>query len=329
MHGTGLFNALTTLLLGGSIVTLTGRRFDVDEVLDTVVEARAKSVTIVGDAFARPLLAALDAHPDRWDLTGLRVIISSGVMWSQEVKDGLLRHAPHLILVDSLGSSEALGVASSTTMAAPAGSAASSAGTAAFRLGPGARVIRPDGTDVEPGTGEQGMVALSGYLPLGYHGDDAKSAATFRVIAGRRHTIPGDLATVDADGTVRLLGRGNQCINTGGEKVFPEEVEEVLKQHRAVADAAVVGVPDDRFGEVIVALVEPAATNAHLAEAELIGFVKERLAGYKAPRRVVEVRSLERAPNGKLDYRALRQRAIAGHSVRPGAAESPTVVAHE
>ena len=144
--------------------------------------------------------------------------------------------------------------------------------------------------------------------PIGYYKDPEKSAATFQVIDGVRYSIPGDFATVDADGTVRLLGRGSQCINTGGEKVYPEEVEEVLKLHPTVADAAVVGVPDERFGEAITALVEPHAGDV-IDEAALIAHVKEHLAGYKAPKRIITVDSVGRAANGKLDYRALKERA--------------------
>ena len=308
MHGTGLFNAMATLNIGGSIVTIPGRRFDPAELLDTVETERVKSMTIVGDAFAKPILRALDAEPGRWDISSLRVVISSGVMWSKETKDGLLRHNDRLILVDAMGSSEAIGMASSTTTSDAA------AESATFRLSPNARVVTDDGRDVTLGTGERGMVAMRGATPLGYYKDPERSAATFRMIDGVRYTIPGDFATVDADGTVRLLGRGSQCINTGGEKVYPEEVEEALKLHPAVADAAVVGVPDDRFGEAITALVEPAAGKA-IDEVALVAHVKERLAGYKAPKRVIEVASLNRAANGKLDYKALK--AVALDAVAP------------
>ncbi len=237
MHGTGLFNAFSTLCIGGSIVTLAGRHFDPVEVLDTVERERVKSMTIVGDAFARPILRALDAAPERWDVSSLRVIVSSGVMWSKETKDGLLRHNDRLILVDTLGSSEAIGMATSATTADAV------AASATFRMAPATRVLTEAGDDVVPGSNQLGLVAMSGPMPLGYYKDPDKSAATFRIIDGVRYTIPGDWATVDDDGTVRLLGRGSQCINSGGEKVYPEEVEEVLKSHPTVADAAVVGVP--------------------------------------------------------------------------------------
>ncbi len=303
MHGTGLFNAVSNLIVGGSVITMAGRKFDPVELLDTVERERINSMAIVGDAFAKPILRALDAEPERWDISSLRVIVSSGVMWSAETKQGLLRHNDRLIMVDSLGSSEAIGMATSTTRAE------GTAETASFQLGPDGRVVTDDGRDVVPGSGEVGMVATRGHTPIGYYKDPVKSAATFRIIDGVRYSIPGDYATVDADGTVRLLGRGSQCINTGGEKVYPEEVEEMLKRHPTVADAAVVGVPDERFGEAITALVEPHA-GAVIDEAALIAHVKEHLAGYKAPKRIITVETIGRAANGKLDYTALKATAL-------------------
>jgi 3-oxocholest-4-en-26-oate---CoA ligase len=316
MHGTGLFNALSNLMVGGSVVTMTGRHFDPVELLDTVEAERVNSMSIVGDAFAKPILRALDAEPDRWDISSLRVIVSSGVIWSAATKAGLLRHNGRLIMVDSLGSSEAIGMASSTV------SSDEAAQTAAFRIGPNTRVVTEDGRDVVWGSGEMGRVAMRGFTPIGYYKDPEKSATTFQVIDGVRYSVPGDFALVDADGTVRLLGRGSQCINTGGEKVYPEEVEEVLKLHPTVADAAVVGVPDERFGEAITALVEPHAGLA-VDEAALIAHVKEHLAGYKAPKRIVTIGTVGRAANGKLNYAALKQRAIDDappNPVSPGAA---------
>ncbi|MEX2627396.1 MAG: AMP-binding protein [Ilumatobacteraceae bacterium] len=298
MHGTGLFNALSNLIVGGSVITMEGRRFDPVELLDTIGIQQVNSMSIVGDAFAKPILRALDAEPDRWDISTLRVIVSSGVMWSSETKTGLLRHNPRLIMVDALGSSEAIGMATNTTTAETAGE------TATFALGPNTRVVTDDGRDVVPGSGELGRVALRGYTPIGYYKDDEKSAATFQVIDGIRYSIPGDWAEVAADGTVKLLGRGSQCINTGGEKVYPEEVEEALKLHPTVADAAVVGVPDERFGQAVTALVE-AHPGSTVDEADLIAHVREKLAAYKAPKRVVTVASIGRAANGKLDYKEL------------------------
>jgi acyl-CoA synthetase (AMP-forming)/AMP-acid ligase II len=302
MHGTGLFNAISTLMIGGSVTTMEGRHFDPVELLDTIEQHQINSMAIVGDAFAKPILRALDAEPDRWDISSLRVIVSSGVIWSKETKDGLLRHNPRLIMVDALGSSEALGMATNTTTAESGG------GTAKFELGPNTRVVTEDGRDVVPGSGEIGRVAMRGYTPIGYYKDPDKSAATFQLIDGERYSIPGDWAEVLADGTVQLLGRGSQCINTGGEKVYPEEVEECLKLHPTVHDAAVVGLPDERFGQAINALVEPEPGQS-IDPAELIDHVKAHLARYKAPKHVYAVDSIGRAVNGKLDYRALTQLA--------------------
>lgn len=303
MHGTGAFNAMWNLVLAGSVTTMMGRSFDANELLDTVQQHRVNSISIVGDAFAKPILRALNEHPNKWDITSLRVIISSGVMWSSETKAGLLEHNQRLIMIDSLGSSEAVGMASSTT------TADGKADTAKFKLSPNTKVITEDGREVVPGSGERGRVALRGRTSIGYYKDAAKTAGTFIEIGGIRYTIPGDWAEVDVDGTVRLLGRGSQCINTGGEKVYPEEVEEALKLHPTVADAAVVGVPDERFGEAITALVE--ARDGHtIDEVALINHVRQTLAAYKSPKRILEIATIGRAPNGKLDYKRLKSEAL-------------------
>jgi len=299
MHGTGAFNAFTALTVGGSVVTLTGRSFDPVELLDAVEQKQVNNTAIVGDAFARPILAALDAEPERWDISSLKVIVSSGVMWSQATKEGLLRHNPRMLLVDTLGSSEAIGMASSVSTG---GEQSSAAKTATFTLGPSTKVIADDGTEVQPGDDRIGKIAIKGRTPIGYHKDPAKSAETFVRIGEATYSMPGDYARVEADGTLVLLGRGSVCINTGGEKVFPEEVEEALKTHPGVHDAVVVGLPDERFGQAITAVVEP-APGAAPSEGELIAAVKAHHAAYKAPKHVVFVDSLARAANGKVDYK--------------------------
>jgi acyl-CoA synthetase (AMP-forming)/AMP-acid ligase II len=304
MHGTGAFNAMWNLVLAGSVVTNVGRHFDPVELLDNIERHRVNSISIVGDAFAKPVLRALDTEPDRWDISSLRVIVSSGVIWAAETKAGLLRHNQRLIMIDSLGSSEAIGMASNTTTAdSPA--ATEGAPTSKFRLGPNTKVLTEDGREVLAGSGEQGRVALRGRTPVGYYKDEAKSATTFITFEGVRWSIPGDWAEVEADGTLRLYGRGSQCINTGGEKVYPEEVEEALKTHPSVADAAVVGVPDERFGEAITALVEP-TPGATVDEAALIAHVRTVLAAYKSPKRILSIDTIGRAANGKLDYKRLK-----------------------
>ena len=318
MHGTGAFNAMWNLALAGSIVTMVGRHFDPEELLDTIQQHRVNSMSIVGDAFAKPILRALDANPDRWDFSSMRVIISSGVMWSAQTKAGLLRHNPRLIMIDSLGSSEAIGMANNTTTADTSTSDTSTSDTSTgdvagetrkqtgtFVLSAHTKVLNDDGREVVPGSGERGRVALRGRTPVGYYKDAEKSAATFVTFEGVRWSIPGDFAEVEADGTVKLLGRGSQCINTGGEKVYPEEVEEALKLHPSVADAAVVGLPDERFGEAITALVEP-ADGATIDAAALIQHVRATLAAYKSPKRIIVVDTIGRAANGKLDYKRLK-----------------------
>jgi fatty-acyl-CoA synthase len=220
------------------------------------------------------------------------------------VKAGLLRHIPHVILFDSLGSSEAVGLAASVS------AAGASASTAKFSLGAGVRVLTPDDRDVEPGSGEVGVIALPGFMPVGYYKDPEKTARTFRVVDGQRYSIPGDCATVDADGSIQLLGRGSVVINTGGEKVYPEEVEEVIKQLPEVADAVCVGVPNERFGEAICAVVE---TNpgADLTDEQVREAVRNKLAGYKVPRTVRFVDTIGRSPAGKVDYKRLREESAA------------------
>lgn len=302
MHGTAAFSAFGILDSGGAVVLPVDPRFDPASLLDLIEERRVTDVSIVGDAFARPLLDALDAEPERWDVSSLRVMLSSGVMWSSPVKEGLLRHAPDLLCVDTLGSSEAVGLARSIS------SKRGTARTAGFKLGPDAQVIRDDGTPVEPGSGEVGLVAIAGRAPIGYFNDPVKSASTFREMGGRRWTTPGDHATVDADGIVTLLGRGSGCINTGGEKVFPEEVEEALKIHPAVHDAVVTGAPHERFGQQVVAFVELEAGTDDSPDT-LIEHVRGRLASYKVPRRLEVIASIDRAVNGKVDQARWRAEA--------------------
>ncbi len=302
MHGTAAFSAFGMLGAGGAVVLCEGTKFDVIELLDTVAQQRVTDLSIVGDAFARPMLEALDAEPDRWDVSTVRVILSSGVMWSAPIKEGLIVHMPEVLCVDTLGSSEAVGLARSIS------SSKRTASTAGFKLGPDAQVIRDDGTAVEPGSGEIGLVAIGGRGPIGYHGDPEKTARTFRQIGGQRWITPGDNATVDLDGTIHLLGRGSSCINTGGEKVFPEEVEEALKLDPRVFDAVVVGVPHERFGEMVVAIIEPSG-GGDTSEADLLGSLHDRLAGYKVPRHLFVVPTLGRGPNGKIDQRRWRTEA--------------------
>lgn len=302
MHGTGWFTAQIYLTQAGSVVTLVDRKLNIEELLDTVVKRQIGALTIVGDAFAKPILRMLDERPGDWDLSSLALITSSGVMWSEPVKQGLLNHHPNMFLIDAFSSSEAIGLGQSIS------AAGAEAKTAKFALGAASRVITEDGREVTPGSGERGRVAVRGHTPLGYYKDPEKTAATFITVDGVRYSMPGDWATVEADGSITLLGRGSVCINTGGEKVFPEEVEEVLKLHEAINDAVVVGVPSERFGQTIIAVVEPVAgldldgdglPDLHA----VVAHCHSHLAGYKAPTSVLYVKTIGRAANGKVDYK--------------------------
>tara|TARA_B100000809_G_scaffold65260_1_gene61921 strand:- start:997 stop:2628 length:1632 start_codon:yes stop_codon:yes gene_type:complete len=299
MHGTSGIPGLATLSHGGMLSTLSSRAFDADELWRIVELDRITMVTMVGDAFGRPMLESLDrasAEGRMPDLSSLRLLLSSGVMFSAATKEAMLDHHGCTI-VDSLGSSEGTGMASQVMSRRRRDTA-----TARFRLGEHTRVLTDEGIDVQPGSGERGQIALGWPLPLGYFKDPAKTEEAFPMVAGRRWSIPGDWATVEADGTITLLGRGSACINTGGEKVFPEEVEEALKELDAVVDCNVVGLDDDRWGQAVTAVVELTAPGAADAD-ELRAGVRERLAGYKVPKRIVLVDRVERSPNGKTDYR--------------------------
>lgn len=303
MHGTALWYVLPVLSRGGCVVTLPSRSLDVPALLDAVVDHGVKGICIVGEAFARAILDTLGAaSPGRWDLTGLRVLFTSGAMMRTETKQALLAYAPKVQLIDGLGSSESgsLGRSRSTVDGVVGG------GT--FRVGAGTRVVNDVGRDVAPGSAEVGRIAIHGWIPIGYYGDEAKTAETFLTIDGRIHVVAGDQAEVLADGTIKLLGRDSLCINTGGEKVFPEEVEEAIKSHPNVRDVVVVGLPDDRFGESVNAVIQ-LTVGAMLDTDAITATVRGQLAAYKAPRRMVVVDTIGRAANGKVDYHALRSQA--------------------
>ena len=308
MHGTGQFSNLICFNAGGTAAFLPSRKFNAMELWDETDRLQATNIVIVGLAFSTPMLEALEANPGRWDLSSVRSMSSSGSMWSQENKQGLLSFAKNAMIFDSFGSSEAVGLGVSAS--APGAEAK----TAAFTPGPNCVIFTEDGRRVQPGSGERGLVAVTGLLPRGYYKDAEKTERTFKIIEGVRWSVPGDWAEVNADGSLKLLGRGSVCINTGGEKVFPEEVEEALKTHLHVRDAVVVGLPDPRFGERICAVVETDGA-AQPSLAELSEHVRLTLAGYKAPRELVLVDSIGRAPNGKVDYKGVKDRAMAALGV--------------
>ena len=309
MHGTGMWlGCMVPHALGGTVVATAKLGLDADLIWQLVQEHQVSDLVIVGDAFAKPLLGALNdavSQGRAFRPAGLQQIISSGVMWSAEVKQGLLEHLD-CALVDIMGSSEGgMGMSVTTRdMATP---------TARFVLNEGVKVFNDADQEVQPGSEEIGKIATSGMVPLGYYKDAAKSEATFREIDGVRYSFPGDFASIAADGTITLLGRGSACINTAGEKVFPEEVEEGLKRHPQVYDTLVVGLPDERFGQRVVAVVS-AIAGAALTADQVVTFAREQMAGYKVPKAVLLVDKVQRAPNGKADYKWARQIAEEGLS---------------
>ncbi len=302
VHATALGMATATLNGGGTVVLREDPALDAVALWQLVARERVQVLSIVGDTFARPLLDALDhdAAVRELDLSSLSAIVSSGMAFSAENKQALLRHLPQLRIVDTLGASEALITRSEVT-------ANGAAAPSTFAANANVRVLTDDDRDVAPGSGEEGVLAVAGRLPLGYLNDPVATAAMLREVDGVRYATPGDRARVLADGRIELLGRGSACINTGGEKVYPEEVERVLRGHALVRDAAVVGVPDDRWGEMVTALVEVAdGTPSATWEADVRAFARTQLAGYKVPKRCFAVDHIDRTVAGKPDYRRLR-----------------------
>ena len=317
MHGTGFFFSVGNLLRGGCVVTLTARSLDPSELWGAVQRHGVQELAIVGDAFAVPLLAELDraaAAGRPYDLSGLRRVVSSGVRWSADVKRRLLA-AGRMTLQDTIASTE--GGPYGVSLVGPDPDTVSTR----FVLPENARVLTPDGRDVVPGSGEVGELASCGPLPLGYLGAPELTASVFRVVDGVRYAVPGDAATVEADGSLTLLGRGSGGINTGGEKVFAEEVEAVLLAHPLVRDAVVVGLPDDRWGSRVAALVvaDPPGPDTARALDEHVGRL---LAGYKRPRLVAFVEQVDRTISGKVDRRWAERAAadLAGATSRPASA---------
>lgn len=301
MHGAGQFSATIHLLKGGTLALLPAEKFDADLALDEIARLGARGVFIVGDAFALPLADRLDARAkEKGDggevLASLRSITSSGAVFSPAVKQRLIAHHPALMIVDALGSSESSGTGIVIT------TAAGSSGGGKFQPLPGreTKLFDENLTEILPGSDGVGIVARTGPLPLGYLGEDEKNRQTFPVIGGQRWLMTGDRARWTADGTLEFIGRDNMCINTGGEKVFPEEVEAVLQGHPAVQDVRVVSLPDARFGRKVVAVVQPAG---EADEAALDAHARSGLAGYKIPRLYVFTTRSLRLNNGKPDYK--------------------------
>ncbi|WP_149262525.1 acyl-CoA synthetase [Actinomadura sp. K4S16] len=290
MHGAAAYTLLMALFTGSTTILM--RRFDPVEALGLIDREKPVIVAVVGDAIARPLADAIRAHGSRHDLSSFKVLGSGGAILSRSVQEEFAELVPGLHIANGFGASES-GVDGSISVGED--------GLMRLAAGPRVTVIDTDMKPIPPGSDEVGYVARSGHVPLGYHNDPVKTARTFPVIDGRRWSILGDMARVEADGTVVVLGRGSGCINSGGEKVFPEEVEQALKSHPAVMDALVAGVPDDRFGERVAAVVELRPGTSATAD-DLRAHCRAHLAGYKLPA-LVAFTPVVRSPSGKADYR--------------------------
>jgi len=309
MHGVALFLAMSSFVLGGKVVLLKSRRFDPAELVELTAKYRVNQISLVGDAFAKPVNRYLEGLESSGaaipDLTSVVRITSSGATLSGDQKLVLRRFMPNATMIDMLGASEGgpFGIDMTTPDKAPLD-------TAVFIAPPNVVTFDDQTWEIIPrGSGRVGVLGASGPIPQGYFRDPEKSASTFRSVDGVRYTVPGDYAIIDADGTMHLLGRGSVCINTGGEKVYPEEVEVVARAVTGIADCTVVGVPDDRFGNAVVAVVSRTPGSTVTAE-ELSSEMRKSLAAYKCPKHVVFVDSVYRSPSGKADYKITRETAM-------------------
>jgi len=295
MHSSAHWLAFTMLFGGGKVVTLPGGHFDPAATWRLVGTEAVNILVVVGDAMARPLLDELDVHQARYDISSLVAVGSGGAVLSPATKRRLAEMLPGRMVVDAFGSSETGHLGGHARDDDPYG-------TPRLHVDECTDVLDDALRPVARGSGVVGRLARRGHIPLGYLGDADKTATTFVESAGTRWALPGDMALVDADGAIAILGRGSLCINTGGEKVFPDEVEAAVKSSADVEDVVVVGVPDERFGERVVAVVQPRAGCQVDGEA-LRTLCRETMAGYKVPRQVVVAESITRSPSGKADYR--------------------------
>jgi acyl-CoA synthetase (AMP-forming)/AMP-acid ligase II len=293
MHGAAQLATWIGFLQGSKVVLV--RKFDPADVIATAQREKANTMSIVGDAMARPLAEALEGEFADADLSSLFALSSAGAILSQTVREKLQARLPNTMLLDNFGASE--------TGFQGTGVAGSSPDKGLkFTVNARSAVLDDDLKPVEPGSGVIGRMAQRGHVPVGYYKDEKKTAESFVTIDGERWVLLGDMATIEADGSIAILGRGSVCINTGGEKVYPEEVEAVLKAHPAVYDAIVTGVPDERYGQRVAALVQLRDDQPAPTEHDLIEHARKHVAGYKAPRLVMVVPEIRRSPSGKADY---------------------------
>jgi acyl-CoA synthetase (AMP-forming)/AMP-acid ligase II len=302
MHGAAQWSVMTALTTGQSVVfPSVVERLDADEVIRTIERERVLAVTVVGDAIARPLVAAIEKGAA--DVSSLAVVANGGALLTPYVKQQLIEVLPNAIIIDGVGSSE-------TGAQMHHMSTSGSVSTGTFNAGPDTFVAAEDLSSILPlGHDGLGWLAQRGYVPLGYKGDATKTAATFPIIDGVRYAIPGDRARHRDDGHIELLGRDSVTINSGGEKIFAEEVETAVASHPAVADVVVAGRPSDRWGQEVVAVIA-LAEGAHADAEELIAHAAQSLARYKLPKAIVFRTVVERSPSGKADYRWAREQAL-------------------
>ena len=294
MHAAAQWTALNTILGGTKLVLI--ERYNAEQVLQLAVDENLVAISLVGDAMAVPLIEVMDQHPGKYQPAMLMAIASGGALFSPSTKERLLAHLPNTLIMDGLGSSETGLMGNKMSSGADA-----SDREPRFEVNDSMIVIDDEKRPIEPGSGKVGMLAKKGHVPLGYYKAPEKSAETFVTIDGQRWAIPGDMATVNADGTIILHGRGSTSINTGGEKVFPEEVESALKAHPDIVDAVVVGVADERWGQKITALLRK-KTNSDVDTEQLQAFCKDYIAGYKIPKAYLFLDEIKRSPAGKADY---------------------------
>ena len=300
MHGAGLFTLLTFVNLGGHLLMF--RDFDAETIVKTVAERQGQLLVFVGDGMAVPITDAIVANKDKLDFSSLFMVASGGGIWSKATRDRLLEVLPNIMTRDNFGASESgndgeLAITEKSELTIPSSA----------KIG----LIDESYKPIEPGSDEIGYIVRRGHVPVGYWNDPEKTAKTFPVIDGRRVSVLGDMGQLREDGTIVFLGRGSGCINTGGEKVFPEEVEQALKAHPAVHDALVAGAPDERYGQKVAAVVSFREGQSASFE-ELTEFLRGSLANYKVPKTIVDVPEIRRSPAGKADYKWAKDTVAAG-----------------
>ena len=304
----GATQSATWMSIFSGQTTVLAPEFNADEVWRRIHDHKVNLLFFTGDAMARPLLDALLAHQEEgneYDLSSLFLLASTAALFSPSIKERLLELLPNRVITDSIGSSET-GFGGTSIVAKDAPHSGGPRVTIDHRT----VVLGDDGNEVKPGSGVRGLIAKKGNIPVGYYKDEKKTAETFKTINGVRYAIPGDYAQVEEDGTVTMLGRGSVSINSGGEKIYPEEVEAALKGHPDVFDALVVGVPDARYGQHVAAVVQ-ARPGARLTLSGLDSFVRAEIAGYKVPRSLWLVDEVKRSPAGKPDYRWAKEQTEA------------------